>query len=252
MKHLQYLSVKILLLLFLLSFFSNALLLGQNDSNIQSQISDVLTNTNLVYGPDEMLENGRLYIPDHPKARGNPYFTDSEWKEGSLIVKGDVYSNVLVKFNVNLDQLILKKEYIKKESHIPIILNNNFIDSFSVEDRLFISLHTMPFIPELIGFAELIYKGRIIFLIKHNKEFINRYSQSNPYGDYSKLNSVNYIYEDERLTRLNTKRSFLNYFESYKKEIKKYIRQNSIRYKKATSAQLFELIKYCDEVSHDE
>lgn len=252
MKYQQYFSVNILLLLFLTLFISNPILVGQNANTIQSQISDVLTNAKQVYGPDEMLENGRLYIPEHPKAKGNPYLTDTEWMNGNLIVKDDTYNNVLVKFNVCLEQLILKKAYEGQESHIPIVLNNNFIDSFNSDDRYFVSLYTMPFIKELTGFVELIYEGRIVFIIKHHKEFITRYSQSNPHGAYSKLNSVYYIYEDDKLTRLSTKRSFLNYFEYYRKEIKKFMRQEGIRFKKASSPQLFELIKYCDEVSSDE
>lgn len=251
MTLLKNLSVKINFLLLLLLVVSNAELAGQTEKTIQAQISNVLTNAEQVYGPDEVLENGRLYIPDHPKAKGNPYLSDTEWMDGSLIVKGDTYNYVLIKYNVNLEQLILKKTSVGQQSHVPIILNSNFIDSFTTEDRHFVNIGTMSYINELSGFVELIYNGRIIFFIKYNKEFMTQYSQSNQYGAYSKLNSVYYIYENNKLTRLSSKNSFLNYFEPYKKEIKKFMRQKSIRYKKASSAQLFELIKYCDDVSHD-
>ena len=226
--------------------------MGQDINTIQQQISNVLSNANQVYGPDEMLENGRLYIPDHPKAKGNPYLSDTEWMFTKLIVAGDIFDGVLIKYNVNHEQIILKKENSKQESHIPIILNNNFIDAFSAGDRYFVNLKSMPFIDELSGFGELIYKERIIFFIKHHKEFLNQFSQSNPYGAYSKLNSDYYILNNGNLTRLNTKGAFLKYFEPHKKEIEKYIRQHKIRYRKATSPQLFELIKYCDEISHSE
>jgi hypothetical protein len=168
---------------------------------------------------------------------------------GKLILQGDIFSNTLLKYDVSLELVILKKEVKNQESHIPIILNNNFIDSFEVEGRLFVNLNTKPFIHNLSGFVEMIYEDRIIFMIKHHKEFINRYSQSNPYGAYSKLSSTYYLYENEMLTRLSTKNSLLNHFEPYKKEIKKFLRQQNIRYKKATSKQLYELIKYCDEIS---
>ena len=234
----------------ILPFIFNTFLFGQDTNSIHQQISDVLSNAYQVYGPDEMLENGRLYIPDHPKAKGNPYLLDSEWMFTKLIVARDIFDSVQIKYNVNHEQIILKKGNLKQESHIPIILNNNFIDSFSAGDRYFVNLKTMPNIDDLNGFGELIYKGRIIFFIKHHKEFLTQYSQSNPYGVYSKLNSDYYIINNGKLTPLNTKGAFLKYFEPQKKEIKKYIRQNKIRYHKATSPQLNELIKYCDEISH--
>ena len=251
MKHFQNLSVKLWFVLLLVFVFSKVTLLGQNADDIQHQITDILEKANRVYGPDEMLENGRLYIPAHPKANGNPYFMGKGWLAGKLIITGDIFSNVKIKYNVNLELLILKKEIENQESHIPIILNNNFIDSFDTGDHHFINLNAMPFNDELSGFAELIYQGQLIFLVKHTKEFITRYSQSNPYGAYSKLYSIYYIYENDELTRLSTRRTFLNYFEPFRKEIKKYMRQHSITYKKATNAQLYELIKYCDEISHD-
>lgn len=233
-------------------FICNTILLGQDTNTIQQQISDVLSNANQVYGPDEMLENGRLYVPDHPKAQGNPYLIDTEWMFTKLIVAGDIFDDVQIKYNVNHEQIILKKGNLKQESHIPIILNNNFIDSFNAGDQYFVNLKSMPFIDELSGFGELIYKGRIIFFIKYHKEFLTQYSQSNQYGAYSKLNSDYYLLDNEKLTPLNTKGAFLKYFEPHKKVIKKYIRQNKIRYNKATSSQLYELIKYCDEISYSE
>jgi len=251
MKHLQNLSVKLWFVLLLVLVFGRVALLGQNVVDNQHQITDILKKTNRVYGPDEMLENGRLYIPAHPKAKGYPYFLGTGWPAGNLIIKGDSFTNLKIKYNVNLEQLILRKEIENQESHIPILLNNNFIDSFDAEDHHFINLNAMPFNDELSGFAELIYQGQLIFLVKHTKEFIPRYSQSNPYGAYSKLLSIYYIYENDELTRLSTKRTFLNYFEPFRREVKKYMRQNSIIYKKATNTQLYELIKYCDEISHD-
>ena len=236
--------------LVLLFFGWPTYLIGQKNEN-QQLVSNILDKAQHAYGPNEIIENGRIYIPIHPRANGDPYFLDSDWINGMVVIKGDKFSNLNVKYNVNLEELILKKEKENQESHIPIVLNYNFIDSFELEGHHFINLSVMPFGDELAGFAELIYQGEIIFLIKHTKEFLNRYSQSNPYGAYSKLNSTYYIYETETLTRLGTKKSFLNYFEPIRKEIKKFMRQNRIKYKKASHIQLYELIKYCDELSHN-
>ena len=252
MRFFKHISITIWCLLLPFVFISNTSLFGQDTNTIQQQISDVLSNANQVYGPDEMLENGRLYIPDHPKAKGNPYLLDAEWMLTKLIVAGDIFDSILIKYNVSHEQIILKKGDAKQESHIPIILNNNFIDSFNAGERYFVNLKSMLNIDDLNGFVEFIYEGKVVFFIKHHKDFLTQYSQSNPYGAYSKLNSDYYIVVKGKLNSLNTKAAFLKYFEPQKKEIKKYFRQHKIRYHKATSSQLNELIKYCDEISYSE
>jgi len=242
-------SDTVVIFLVLLFFGWPTYIIGQKNEK-QELVSNILDKAQQAYGPNEVIENGRIYIPIHPRANGYPYFLDADWMMGKLVMKGDNFNDLNIKYNVNLEELILKKEKENKENHLPIVLNNNFIDSFELEGHHFINLDSMPGTDELSDFAELIYQGEIIFLIKHTKEFLNRYSQSNPYGAYSKLNSTYYIYETERLTRVGTKKSFLNYFEPNRKEIKKFMRQNRIKYKKASHIQLHDLIKYCDEQSH--
>jgi len=251
MKYLQNISVRIWLILFVAFFFCKEKVVAQNADNKQQAVTEILRKANQVYGPNEMLENGKVYIPDHPKAKEYPYYLESGWMDARLILKGDIFIDLHVKYNVCLELLILKKEVENQENHIPIVLNNNFIESFDIKDHHFINLNTMSFNAELSGFAELIYQDQLIFLVKHTKEFLPQFSQSNPYGAYSKLSSNYYIYKNDKLTRLNSKKAFLNYFEPFRKDIKKYMRQNNIKYKKASSTQLYNLIKYCDEVSRN-
>lgn len=244
-------SVYPIIALFFLLFLGWSLNLNGQTKEKQQYLSEILDKAYAVYGPNEMLENGRIYIPKHSRAQGNPYFAGTDWMATTMTIKGELFNDLKIKYNVNLELLILKKEKENQESHIPIVLNNNFIDSFESDGRQFINVKTKPFGDELSGYVELIYDSQIIFLVKHSKEFLNRYSQSNPYGAYSKLYSVYYIYGNEILTRVSTKGSFLNYFASFKKEIKKFLRQHNIKYKKATNNQLYQLIKYCDEKSHN-
>lgn len=248
----MYVNPAYTLLIFLsFLFFGWSIKLVAQTNNKHKQTAEILDKAKFVYGPNEMLENGRIYIPTHSRAKENPYFSGTDWMTAKMIIKGDLLEDLRIKYNVNLEQIILKKEVENQESHIPIVLNNDFIDAFDSDGHHFINLKTMPISEDLSGFAELIYDGQMVFLVKHTKEFLNRYSQSNPYGAYSKLYSVYYIYENEKLTRVATKGAFLNYFEPIKKEVKKFIRKHKIKYKKATNSQLYQLIEYCEDKSHN-
>lgn len=236
-------------LVFCFLLFGSGQLSGQEEPNPGNRINDLLSKTIAYFGPDEVLENGRIYSPSHPRAEGNPFLNDGEWKHGSLLIQGDYYPDIKLNYDVTMDQVILKKEIENQESHFPIILNSNFIESFELENRHFINLDKAEINNALNGYAELIHEGRFLFFTKHRKEFLNQYSQSNPNGFYSKLSSVHYIYDQGKLTRMGSKKAFLDYFDPLRKKLKKYMRQEKIRYKKAHHQQLSDLMRYTDEIS---
>ena len=87
-----------------------------------------------------------------------------------------------------------------------------------------------------------------IFFAKHSKGFKKQYSESKPHGEYAEPKAVNYIFENNVLTKLATKKSFLEYFLEHKKDVKKYMKKNKLKYKKANSGELYKLLKYCNEI----
>jgi len=115
----------------------------------------------------------------------------------------------------------------------------------------FINLQQLNFKNGEMDFAELIYRSGLTFVIKHKKDFISQYSQSNRYGSYSKLHSVKYIRSGDQLIKVQTCRSFMDFFDPYRKQIKKYLRANKINYRNASKNELFGLLKFCDELPEE-
>jgi hypothetical protein len=102
--------------------------------------------------------------------------------------------------------------------------------------------------PESFGYVEKVYDREFYFFIHHRKEFKNEYSESKPYGEYSEQISTPYLLKDGQLFKMNSKRDFLSYFEPHKRKLKSYLRKNKIRYKKANSGQLYQLLIYCERL----
>lgn len=213
-------------------------------------IGQVIEFTQKAYGPDDLLKNGRIFIPEHPGAIGNPYFQDYNRTIGRIVISGKVFDQTEFIYNVDLDRVIVQfKE--KEQGSIAILLNQDFVDAFYIGEHHFINLKQLHLQNNETGYAELIYKSGITFIIRYKKTFLNQYSQSNKFGKYSKLESVKYIQSGGKLVKLPNRKSFLAYFEPFRNQIQNYFRIKHIRYRSASINELFLLLKFCDELSEE-
>jgi hypothetical protein len=213
-------------------------------------IDKVIDAAQKAYGPDDLLVNGSLYVPDHLKAEGNPYFQEEKWAHGKIVIMGKPFENIEFIYHVETDKVIIQSKDIM-QNKMAVLLNRDFVDAFYIDEHDFINLDQLNLANDEKGFAELIYRSGLTFIIKHKKDFLKQYSQSNQFGSYSKLKSEKFIQSNDQLKKLPTRKSFLDYFKPSRSQIKKYIRTNKIRYKTASKQELSGLLKFCDELPED-
>jgi hypothetical protein len=103
-------------------------------------------------------------------------------------------------------------------------------------------------IPSKFGYVEEVYDRAFYFFVTHHKDFKKEFSESKPHGEYSDQISTRYILEEGQLIKVNSKKAFLSYFDPHKRELKSYFRKNKIRYKKANSGQLYNVLIYCESL----
>ena len=241
------------ILIELIVFFSfgthTASMAQQQESGIDEEksVSDLVGKAQSIYGINDLLYRGLLYIPDHPKAESHPYFTNKEWNRGSITLAGDRFDQIDIKYNVNLNLLIIKKQEAQTGAHQPVIIDNSIVDEFVIGDFTFTNLQRFDSADLLKGFGEILFNGKFIFYKKYSKDFINRYSQSNPYGQYSKLNTSHFIYQAGIKSRIRNKRALLNYFEDFRKPLKKYMRKEKFKFSKASKEEFYQLMKFCEQ-----
>ncbi|OQX74776.1 MAG: hypothetical protein B6D61_11300 [Bacteroidetes bacterium 4484_249] len=220
---------------------------AQNIEHSSWTIAELLNYTEKFYGSDDVVTNGRAYLPDHYDAKGNPYFLFDNPTQCTLIINGKKYEKKEILYNIDSEKLILQT--LVNNAKILLVLNNEFIDSFYLNGRHFIN--GTKYLPDnkFPGFIEQVYDGNFTLLTNHKKSFISEYKANTPNGFYSKTKSTNYILNNGELKRLPTKKSLFEYFSLYKKEIKNFMSKNRIRYKKADFKQLNTLFEYCDHIS---
>ncbi len=238
---------------------------------INGLFSQVQKQDNKVYIPeDDLLINGRLYIPVHYKAQGNPYFEKDEWMLASLFTMGEEYDNQIVKYNIESGKLILNTKVQNKYYNIE--LNTQNIDSFKIASlnslfpfnsknkddfdlirqivnqannklddyKVFISVNN--------NFYQKIYSGKYTFLKQFEKEFKKVYTEQNHFGLYTDQKFNYFIFNNNELTEVSTKKQLLNFFDDYRKEVHKYLLKNKINYRKASDDVLFKLMVFCNSL----
>ena len=234
------LNIKRLTLSLFISLATFTFLFAQNANDLNNFSKEKLVKfTEKKYGLNDLLVRGIKYQQKKPKAKGTPFFVCKK-SETKVFIKGQSFENVEIKYNIFTDELILTDK-----SKRQLILNSTAIDSFSLANRLFINLNKLKQNSDELGYFEKIHSGNVLFLKKYTRTFIKIYSDKDPFGKFSSVNYSYYIFNEENLMKVDSKKEFLTFFNTKKKEVKKYMKKNRIKYKNATNEELSKLMNFC-------
>lgn len=236
--------MKFLLSAFLFVFTFCFGLIAQHTSLIT--IEEIIKQTESAYGVDDNLVNGAFFIPFNPNADGNPYFISNNWFEARIQTNGETFPVDALKYDICQEKLILLVQ-LRSGSRKPIIIPNPFVERFEFENKTFVP--QQQFFPELQsdGFVHLVYEGKLVWIIKYRKEFVNMLTKVTPYGKFSETIIQHFVVNDGKTIRIRSKRDLLNAFPIQRKDIGKFMKNNNIRLRKANLVQLKLLANFCDE-----
>ncbi|GET22155.1 hypothetical protein [Prolixibacter denitrificans] len=174
-----------------------------------------------MYGLNDLLVNGVLYINLHYNATGYPFMGENTFRRGSVTVKNENFSPVELKYDIVNQQLVLKViNSFGGESHI--ILRRNFIHQFTLEGGyLFEWIDNDQLHP---SFYQVIGEKGFRWLIKYTKFLeIPQGSQAN-HRAYTKAYRKYYFERDGKVFDIRNRRAIKKLFPDKKKELKKYFR----------------------------
>lgn len=234
------LSVKYAFILIFIYGFSSPL---QGQQKVE--LNEIHDYSSDILGTSPFLVNGWKYSPEYFNASGNPHFNDTEWNEGSVIIGKETFNHLFLSYNLQMDAVILRQA-LKDGQLAYIMLNKNFIDSFTIDQHHFINTGKNFPLANMTGFAELIYSGDFLLIIKHKKSFVGNFSANTPNGSFSRQSSVMYLLKNNSLNKITSKKSLLALFPDHKKEINIFISKHKIRFRTAGNSQLEQLMEYCD------
>lgn len=239
---------KFLLTLIVLSFPSVTRLQAQLQSSPPDDINRLIKAADQYYTLDDKLVNGFIYPMPDSRIKGHPWLGNREWSEGTIYVGDDRYEDLMLKYDITEGDLILKARF-GEGTYKVLELPYPRVDSFRLGNDLFVRSDKFATKEEEHFYYEQIMDNGLTFVRRHIKHFVSKYDDLTPYGRFSETQTNSYFIDSGKRTQVDRRGQFIRYFEKpVRKAIRRYIRQNNIRYRRASSSELRGLLKYCNEL----
>jgi len=245
--HKEYMVRNFLIWIALLSAATYALN-AQADSSQQVIFNQIYSAAERAYGMNQELVNGVLPESKNRDAIGHPYFLDYYTDQGSVIYRGKQYANLSLRYDIYDQQLLLI--YLHDEVEYQLWLHKEFITEFSVEKKRFIH--------EALGafkeprFYQVIGEELPVKVLYHWEKGLTKVNAGNSEKSMFEQRKECYILFDNELVDFKGNRSFTGRFPSrFNKSIKKYLRKNSTKVKRASDTEMELLVEYINTLSPD-
>jgi len=193
------------------------------------------------YGPDQNLVSGIRYYNLHAQYAGHKFFQDDKFVKGKLYLESGIYDDVLLKYNLYGQQLIIQIHF-KDGTHTEIIVTDSRLKGFELEQRSFKKLYfpqTDTLLFQLIGDGDPVcYYHWTIEVIPNSTGLQSVY-------EFSKMKRKSYVLTGSTLHSFRGARSFAKVFPAHRPQVMSYIRKEKIRLRKANDGQMKGLILHC-------
>lgn len=189
---------------------------------------------------DADLYNGTIYNFGSALIRGHQFLENEMFDTGSLNIDKQSFSGLLLNYDIFNQEVLFKsgKGFQEKIISIPV----HTINSFTIGDRHFIVAHEEKW---NVRIYETIGDQYLKFIRSWSKEMKTSNDNSIYKYEFSKPLHITYLSDGESLYQLRWKKDVLKVFpETNRSEIKKFLRKNKIRFRRASSNELLELINY--------
>lgn len=221
---------------------------GHSSSDLNQQAEFLKYIYSQRIGNKKELICGREYVPYYYRSEHKPLLFNGEKHTASVFMEGRKYERVSVEYDTFTDELILADTSLIPIMKIYFIsLNKDLLDGFN----LYFSRDTMFFknfrvngdgkfnLPE--GFYETVYDGSVKFIIRH----LSRQFEIDGLPEYF-YQPENYIDAGDGYVRIKSTEQFSAFFGERSKEVKKFIRKNKIKIRKAGKKEILSVLRYYD------
>ncbi len=185
--------------------------------------------------------NGVLHIGYSPSIEGHAYFESSAWQKGFVIYNNVRYDNIIMKYDLLNDQLIVTP---KEQGGMFIGLLSPRVKQFSFSAFTFIYIDKTKQNTFLSpGFYQQLVRGKLTVLAKRAKvisEKIEGVTLLRKFQEKVKY----YLLKDNQWQAVNRKKDILNVVKDRRKEIQKFLLKNKLNYRKDHEKTLIALAEF--------
>ena len=234
--------MRILLFLLIFSLHHTIVYSQVNETNLQ----EIYNKAEHDYGPDDRLISGKLYFPLHKLQDEHPFFKSKSFFKATIYINENIYMNIPLKYDMEQQKMIIEVSNDNSVEIIEVIPER--INSIVFDNKKFKFSTMISPLLEDENYYELFWEEGFIYIISRNLIFDPLKNRNEVIsGGYKKLTINRYILTDNKIYTVNSKRSFLNLAKKKKKEIKKFMKENKIKYNKLSEKSHKSLMQFCYE-----
>jgi len=198
------------------------------------------------YGLDQELFNGLQYYKKYVQYKGDPFYPEDNFYNGSVTLKGITYDGVQLKYNCYSQQLILGYTDFK-EQYNQLIINNIRIDSFRLGTYRFKNAALADHRVLIYQFMEA---GPVTCYIHWKREIHTTHDDLRYSHEYTDPIGAFYIGYNDVIHPVDNRKTIIMIFpESIQPDIKRYFRREHLQLSKAGTGEIQDLLTFIGNLS---
>ena len=188
------------------------------------------------------LYNGGQYIDYNSLADEHPYYLSEDWMTGTIIYDGQRYEDVSILYDIWADKVI-----VEHFTGAFIELVTAKISSFEIRGHSFRKFTKADDSKGAIteGFYDVLYDGKTKVVARHEKLFEETIQSQQLVREFNEKNKY-YIIRNGAFFPANSKRAVLQILSDKKKELRKYIRDYALDFRKRETS-IVSVAKFYDQ-----
>lgn len=213
-----------------------------NDHDNNATYKEILQLADNKYGINQQLANGVYFEDTYRGAKGHPYMMADLFAPGTVTYYGKEYVNVLLKYDVYAQQLLISHQ--ENKLTFTSILASQFVESFSLyglQFRQMVLANEEPAYYQVVAETENVQCYYGWFRIRHETIGDN---DSKLYS-FTQDQQRRYLVMDDEVSRYFNNWTFSRIFDNpMKRNIRSFLREHDLKIQKATDEQVREVIRY--------
>jgi hypothetical protein len=188
--------------------------------------------------------NGLEYYLHPPAYKGSAYFQGKTMFMPAIVCyRGTWYKDVPVLYDMFTDEMVSEL----KDSLYTLRADRTSDIYLSGHHFIYLKASESKNLPA--GYYDQLYNGRSAVLVKRARTVLNRVTQQGVEVIYEDQDAI-YIKKGEKYIQVNSKGSVLDVFKDKTKQLKQYLGDNKIAYKKDREASVVKLAGYYDQITN--
>jgi hypothetical protein len=229
----MYFTLKSAAAMLFLLFLIQTPLLAQEEGLEQNSLFASLVEW--AYGQDQELVNGLQYYNRHPRSLGHPYLHEGLVHQGSVNLRGKLYTGLWLRYNIHEQQVEVEYRTIGGADN-QVILVNDRIRYFTIGSSYFERLELKKGQPR---FYQVLGQDPMVWYIHWERNLVPKSGDVRFMEEYTSPKRTYLLELNGVLHPFSNKKSFVQLFpKSIQKDMKRLIKSNQIQIRSASPEQL--------------